>query len=144
MDGIQTRCHRTHLSRLRARASGPGGGGDAPSGTSAGAMGGTPTGTAGGGAGAPGGVGGVPRAQAIPAAAASLHRSEDSVAGPIDPVIGRDALGDQARVQRIGAESMPQRQRFVGLVAVADLNRRRPLTRMFYARVVARAANGDR
>ena len=74
----------------------------------------------------------------------SLHRAEDSVVAG-NPVIGRDALGEQVRIQRVGTESvLAHRQWHVRLVAVADFDGRRALTRVTHARIVAGTADRHR
>jgi hypothetical protein len=67
------------------------------------------------------------------------------VVAEVDPVIGRDALGEQIRIQRVGTgEVLTHGQRFVGFVAVAYLHRRCALSGMSHAGIVAGTAHRDR
>ncbi len=74
----------------------------------------------------------------------SLDRAEDSLVGG-DPVVGRYALGKQVGIQGGRAQHMlAHRQRHKWLVAVADFDGGRALSRMPHARIVAGAANRKR
>lgn len=81
---------------------------------------------------------GRPRWQRCP-----LNRTKDIVSDR-HPVIERNTLRQKIRIQRIGAQRvLTLRQWFVGLVAVADLNRGSALSGVAHAGIVTGTAHGD-
>ena len=75
----------------------------------------------------------------------STFQRPENVLAESDSIVRRDALGEQAQVDRVGAECvLAHGQRFIGFVALADLHGRGPFPRLAHAGVVAGAAHRDR